>query len=110
MSIIVNWNGEQYPFSFQIAKSGTPAPAFTPRAVPAYVPAIDRTEPAKASSYLAHEQLPTSAPVGRAKVALVIARDARDFRYSEPPEAGIEEPRRKPRPWGLVEVKPQQSY
>jgi hypothetical protein len=30
LTITVNWNGEQYPFAFQIAKSGTPAPVFTP--------------------------------------------------------------------------------
>jgi hypothetical protein len=29
ISLVVSWNGEQYPFSFQVAKSGTPAPAFT---------------------------------------------------------------------------------
>lgn len=29
MSIEINWNGEQYPFSFQIAKPGTKAPVFT---------------------------------------------------------------------------------
>ncbi|WP_404479313.1 hypothetical protein [Novosphingobium sp. BL-52-GroH] len=30
VNITVNWNGEDYRFAFQIAKSGTPAPAFTP--------------------------------------------------------------------------------
>ena len=29
VSIVVNWNGEQYPFAFQLAKPGTPSPAFT---------------------------------------------------------------------------------
>lgn len=28
LTIMVNWNGEQYPFAFQIAEAGTPAPAF----------------------------------------------------------------------------------
>lgn len=30
LSITVNWNGEQYPFVFQLAEAGTPAPYFTP--------------------------------------------------------------------------------
>ncbi|MEP7223159.1 MAG: hypothetical protein ABI673_10905 [Novosphingobium sp.] len=29
VTITVEWNGEQYPFAFQLAKQGTPAPAFT---------------------------------------------------------------------------------
>lgn len=28
VQIVVNWNGERYPFTFQIAKKGTSAPAF----------------------------------------------------------------------------------
>jgi hypothetical protein len=29
LTVTVTWNGEQYPFAFQIAKAGTPAPIFT---------------------------------------------------------------------------------
>lgn len=29
VTITVNWNGEQYPFAFQLAKAGTLAPEFT---------------------------------------------------------------------------------
>lgn len=41
VSIVVNWNGEQYPFAFQLAKPGTPSPAFT-----AIAPAAARPLPA----------------------------------------------------------------
>lgn len=34
VDLVVNWNGEAYPFSFQIAPSGTPAPTFTMYARP----------------------------------------------------------------------------
>lgn len=30
IDFIVNWNGEAYPFAFQLAKSGTPQPVFAP--------------------------------------------------------------------------------
>lgn len=29
ITITVNWNGEQYPFAFRLAKAGTPAPTYT---------------------------------------------------------------------------------
>lgn len=29
VTVLVDWNGERYPFTFQIAKTGTPAPAFS---------------------------------------------------------------------------------
>ncbi len=29
VTLTVNWNGESYPFSFQLARAGTPAPVFT---------------------------------------------------------------------------------
>ncbi|SLJ86871.1 hypothetical protein [Novosphingobium mathurense] len=29
VTILIDWNGERYPFTFQIAKPGTPAPTFT---------------------------------------------------------------------------------
>jgi len=29
VDVTINWNGEDYPFEFQIAKSGTPPPVFT---------------------------------------------------------------------------------
>ncbi len=46
VSIVVNWNGEQYPFAFQLAKPGTPAPAFT-AIVPTVAPIVDRAAPAQ---------------------------------------------------------------
>lgn len=43
LSITVNWNGEQYPFAFQLAKPGTPAPAIVLRTpvAPAATPVAD---------------------------------------------------------------------
>lgn len=47
VSIVVNWNGEQYPFAFQLAKPGTTAPVFTslaptaPRVLPQPAPAAE---------------------------------------------------------------------
>ncbi|AOF98169.1 hypothetical protein [Sphingobium sp. RAC03] len=40
VTVMVDWNGRQYPFAFQIAKPGTPAPAFTP-------PVIEEEAPVK---------------------------------------------------------------
>lgn len=34
IDLVVHWNGEDYPFAFQVAKPGTPAPAFTTVAAP----------------------------------------------------------------------------
>jgi hypothetical protein len=31
IAIAVNWNGQVYPFAFQVSRSGTPAPAFVPK-------------------------------------------------------------------------------
>lgn len=44
VTMTVNWNGIGYPFTFQIAKPGTPAPAFKPIEAAA-VPSVD-AEPA----------------------------------------------------------------
>lgn len=41
-SIVVNWNGEQYPFAFQLAKPCTPSPVFT-----AIAPTAARVLPAR---------------------------------------------------------------
>jgi hypothetical protein len=35
VDLVVNWNGEDYPLAFQVAKPGTPAPAFTTAPTPA---------------------------------------------------------------------------
>jgi hypothetical protein len=40
VTMTVNWNGIGYPFTFQIAKPGTPAPAFKPIEAAA-VPRLD---------------------------------------------------------------------
>jgi len=43
IDMLVSWNGEQYPFAFQVAKRGTPAPVFaaiTPSPPPATKPAV----------------------------------------------------------------------
>jgi hypothetical protein len=44
LSVTINWNGEQYPFAFQLAEAGTPAPAFVQKARPTPLdgPAPDR--------------------------------------------------------------------
>jgi hypothetical protein len=46
VTMIVDWAGQKYPFTFQLAKPGTPAPAFKPTPiVPAdHVPAISSSE------------------------------------------------------------------
>jgi len=33
VTVIVDWNGQKYPFAFQIAKPGTPAPQFKPAVI-----------------------------------------------------------------------------
>ncbi|QSR18405.1 hypothetical protein CA833_14615 [Novosphingobium sp. KA1] len=33
VTMIVDWNGQKYPFTFQIAKAGTPAPPFRPSTI-----------------------------------------------------------------------------
>lgn len=38
VTVTVDWNGHQYPFAFQIAKPGTPAPAFKPAVIEAAAP------------------------------------------------------------------------
>lgn len=40
VTMTVNWNGVGYPFTFRIAKPGTPAPAFRPMEAAA-VPSVD---------------------------------------------------------------------
>jgi hypothetical protein len=58
VSIVVNWNGQQYPFAFQLAKPGTTAPEFTTLAPTApYV----SPQPMKAAEYVA-QTLPTRLP------------------------------------------------
>jgi len=42
VTMTVDWNGRKYPFAFQIAKPGTPAPAFTA------APIVERAETAQA--------------------------------------------------------------
>ena len=37
VDLTVDWNGEKYPFRFQVVKPGTPAPIFTNRTPPAFV-------------------------------------------------------------------------
>lgn len=39
VTMTVDWNGRKYPFSFQVAKPGTPAPAFKPAVIEAALPA-----------------------------------------------------------------------
>ena len=61
VTMTVDWNGRQYPFSFQVAKPGTPAPAFKPpiieEPVPdaAATPAINSAAPVPASPAQAPE-------------------------------------------------------
>ncbi len=38
VTIVVDWNGQKYPFAFQVAKPGTPAPPFKPVAISEPVP------------------------------------------------------------------------
>ena len=38
VTIVVDWNGQKYPFAFQVAKPGTPAPQFKPVAISEPVP------------------------------------------------------------------------
>ena len=33
VTMVVDWNGQKYPFTFQIAKAGTPAPPFKPSTI-----------------------------------------------------------------------------
>lgn len=57
--VTVRWNGEDYPFTFQLAKKGTPVPTFTalksaaPAPAPAVVPAALAPAPAPASAGVA---------------------------------------------------------
>lgn len=48
ISIVVNWNGEEYPFAFQLAKPGTTPPVFTSLAPP--VPRVS-SQPAQAAGF-----------------------------------------------------------
>lgn len=49
VEIAVNWNGETYPFTFQIAKKGTPAPVFTAITRPSHLTDFSQP-PAEGSS------------------------------------------------------------
>jgi len=46
VTITVNWNGEQYPFAFRLAKPGTPAPVFAD-AAPAAMKGVSAALPAR---------------------------------------------------------------
>lgn len=61
VSLLVNWNGEQYPFAFQLARAGTATPVFTAITSPA---SSASAEPIVAASNLA------TAPVSAATSAI----------------------------------------
>jgi hypothetical protein len=71
VTVVVDWNGQKYPFTFQIAKPGTPAPPFRP--------AVIETEPQPAAvvdtSPLAAMQSP-DAPGGTSASSAAHAPDA----------------------------------
>lgn len=71
VTITVHWNGERYPFAFQLAKHGTPAPVFVPVATPA--PATMAPIPASAPAHVAaSRQMPVPAvPYGVDMVGIV---------------------------------------
>ncbi|WP_333884438.1 hypothetical protein [Sphingobium yanoikuyae] len=48
VTMTVDWNGRQYPFTFQIAKPGTPAPPFTPAPISEPLPVEPAPAPAPA--------------------------------------------------------------
>ena len=56
VTMTVDWNGRQYPFSFQVAKPGTPAPAFKP-------PVIEEPVPDAAATPATDSASPVAAPV-----------------------------------------------
>lgn len=72
ISIIVNWNGEQYPFAFQQAKPGTPAPMFT-----AIAPAVSRPAPIlePAPNYVATAPAPMPARTARPAIIKAVVTD-----------------------------------
>lgn len=60
-SIVVNWNGEQYPFAFQLAKPGTPAPTFKAIAPIANRPAAPQQALPLTPTHVAQASLQASA-------------------------------------------------
>ncbi len=68
IQIVVNWNGRQYPFAWQLAKEGTPAPVFrdVPRpqeaAMPA--PAFPKSDQAMPNAAVPAQPVMTLAAVG----------------------------------------------
>jgi hypothetical protein len=93
ITIAVNWNGQTYPFAFQFAPSGTPAPVFTPRPMqpmPGRVePAVVR-QPYEAPAPITQVAL---APVGAGRPARDVSdseiRPAMPTRYAEAPPAAF---------------------
>ncbi|MEL0209320.1 MAG: hypothetical protein VW891_01760, partial [Novosphingobium sp.] len=71
VSIVVNWNGEQYPFAFQLAKPGTPSPAFT-----AIAPAAARPFPARPTLATATALVSQTAAQAPSKPAPPVAANA----------------------------------
>lgn len=71
VSIVVNWNGEQYPFAFQLAKPGTPTPAFT-----AIAPTTVRALPARPTLATATVLVAQTAAQAPSKPAPAIAANA----------------------------------
>ncbi len=46
ISFVVNWNGQSYPFAFQLVKPGTPQPVFPTPPAPPIAPEQPMPEPA----------------------------------------------------------------
>lgn len=101
VTMVVDWAGQKYPFVFQLAKPGTPAPAFKPAAIDA-APA---GEPPIAPE-AAPMSLPTAVPAvltmpadASAQVAVPIAAATASTPPSAipvatpPPTAGLPEPK-----------------
>jgi len=82
ITIAVSWNGQTYPFAFQLAPSGTPAPVFTPQPMQ---PMPGRVEPA-----VVRQPYDAPAPITQAALEpLRAGRPARDVSDSEVQPAAL---------------------
>lgn len=70
VTVTVDWNGERYPFAFQLAKAGTPQPVFTALTPPEPAPHADKKD---ASVAVVPAMAPAAPPAGGTEAAAVVA-------------------------------------
>jgi hypothetical protein len=94
VTMTVDWNGRKYPFTFQIAKPGTPAPAFKPTPIVEQAPAASQSiAPASSESApAATKPAPAEPPVVTTVVTKVVQVSAPVAPPTEPKATSMVDP------------------